>query len=188
VVACELSHHKQLLFIENVMGLLQRGTYRAYGTNVELYNFFANISALTWATRFNQLKSIKVRYFALNIYTVFARVDEDEDSIKQTFALCEGILRKNRDDDMTMEEYNALRFEVGPDPYSMIEAHYIPFTREEFEGGFSTTGFAKDLVQLGKKRKIELIDFFYPEPVAQPLAEPMTEEAFENALGEVVEP
>jgi len=57
--------------------------------------------------------------------------------------------------------------------------------REEFEGGFSTTGFAKDLGRIGKKRRIELIEFFYPEPVKQ---EPMPEEEFVNAQGEVMVP
>jgi hypothetical protein len=188
VLACELSHRKHLLFLENVLTLLKKGTYATHGTNVELYNFFANISGMTWGMRFNQLKTIKIVYLGLNLYPIFANFEEDEEAVNKTMALCEGLIGKNRLDSITKEEYDALRYTVGPDPQTMIEVHYMPFTREEFEGEFSTTEFANDLKRIGKKLKISLVDFFYPvkaeatQPEAKP--EPMPEDVFVNATGE----
>jgi hypothetical protein len=69
----------------------------------------------------------------------------------------------------------------------------MPFTREEFEGEFSTTEFANDLKRIGKKLRIRLVDFFYPvkpeakQPEAkqpEPMPEPMPEDVFVNATGE----
>ena len=183
VLACELSHRKHLLFLENVMTLLKKGTYVTHGTNVELYNFFANISGMTWGMRFNQLKTIKIVYLALNLYPIFSKLEEDEAAVNKTMTLCEGILGKNRFDSITKEEYDALRYTVGPDPQTMIEVHYMPFTREEFEGTFSTTEFANDLKRIGQKLGISVVDFFYPvKPEAKP-AEPI-EDLFVNATGE----
>jgi hypothetical protein len=179
VLACELSHRKHLLFLENVLTLLKKGTYATHGTNVELYNFFANISGMTWGMRFNQLKMVKIIYLALNLYPIYSKLEEDEEAVNKTMALCEGILGKNRFDSITKEEYDALRYTVGPDPQTMVEVHYMPFTREEFEGAFSTTDFVEDLKRIGIKLKINLIEFFYPVK-----AEPMPEDVFINATGE----
>lgn len=188
VLACELSHRKHLLFLENVMTLLKKGTYVTHGTNVELYNFFANISGMTWGMRFNQLKTIKIVYLALNLYPIFSKLEEDEAAVNKTMTLCEGILGKNRFDTITKEEYDALRYTVGPDPQTMIEVHYMPFTREEFEGTFSTTEFANDLKRIGQKLGISVVDFFYPvkpeAKPAEPMPEPMPEDLFVNATGE----
>jgi hypothetical protein len=180
VLACELSHQKHLLFIENVLTLLQKGTYRTAGVNVDLYNFFANIGALTWSTRFNQLERVRFEFFVFGLYPIFAKFDEDELALNKTLRLCEGVLGKKSEDKLTKDEYNALRYTVGPDSQTMVEGHYLPFTKEEFEGAFSTTDFAKDLKLIGKKLKIDLIAFFYPVE-----AEVVVEEAFEKASGEL---
>ena len=179
VLACELSHQKHLLFIENVLILLQKGTYRTAGVNVDLYNFFANISALTWSTRFNQLENIRFEMFVFSLFPIFATFDEDELALNKTLRLCEGVLGKKREDKLTKDEYNALRYTVGPDSQTMVEGHYLPFTKEEFEGTFSTSDFAKDLKLIGKKLKIDLIEFFYPIEAKADV------EVFENATGEL---
>ena len=180
VFECDIRNQKTALFVKNMLLALQEGTYRQAGTNAEVYNFFANICAVPWETRFNLEKYVYVKTLSYNMFLIFG---DDDNGLKTSNSLSLSIISKMLDKEVQMDtvltkaEYEGIRSKLGPDPKTMVDAYYVPYTKLEFEGEFSKGDFAKTLNQIGQKLKLDVKELLYPTVSG-------VEDVFENALAE----
>jgi len=156
VMECDIRNQKTSLFIENILKLLRKATYNEYETAIDAYNFFVNLGAIPWTTRFSTLKEVKVLFLSNNIFPIFG---DDEKALDKSKGICETIF--GIDKTITQNQYEDFRKKIlGLDPKTNVDAHYVPYDKSMFIGGF-----AQNLKQIGKALGMDVEAVFYPEPV-----------------------
>jgi hypothetical protein len=160
------------LFVKNILSEIKKGTYNGAGPNTYIYNFFANIGAMTWTTRFNTKKEIELYMLAFNM-GIFTGENYNEGATDKLRYLFTSIVGKSFEEKITKADYDAVRAKMGLSDETIVDAYYVPYTKEEFEGEFSKSEFAKTLKQVGASLKVDVATLLYPE------------EVFENAQGEL---
>ena len=122
-------NHKLTLFIENILRILEKGTYTAVARNMDLYNFFVNIAAMTWETRFNILERVPLTMLSQHIFPIFVERQEDYDNpalLGHSIQVCQ-LMFKSLDGFVTKKQYNDLRILIGPYPDTSVDAKYMPY-------------------------------------------------------------
>jgi hypothetical protein len=173
VLECDIRSQKTGVFVKNILLELKKGTYKGAGSNSYIYNFFANIGGMPWTTRFNTKKEIELYILAYNMI-IFTEEDLNDGLTDKLMTLFTRIVGKPFDQKITKAEYDAVRAKMGLSENSMVDAYYVPFTKEEFEGEFSKSEFSKTLKQVGAFLKVDVATLLYPEV-----------EVFENAQGDL---
>ena len=159
LIESDIQNHKITLFIENILRILDRGTYKHVARNVDLYNFFVNIAAITWETRFNLLKSVPLEVMCAHIFPILMEREnfEDDSILEYSTKLCQRLFKPGKDDRVTKQQYDDLRILIGPYPETSVEAKYMPY------GFHATHDFLDEVRKIGTRIGIRVDDLFYEE-------------------------
>jgi hypothetical protein len=150
-------NHKITLFIENILRILEQGTYQPVARNMDLYNFFVNIAAMTWETRFNILEKVPLTMLSQHILPIFVERQEDYDNqalLGHSIQVCQ-LMFKSVDGFVTKKQYNDLRIVIGPYPDTTVDAKYMPY---EFHDKHA---FIDEVRKIGKRIGIDVDSLFY---------------------------
>ena len=150
-------NHKLTLFIENILRILEQGTYTAVARNMDLYNFFVNIAAMTWETRFNILEMVPVKMLGQHIFPIFVARQEDFDNqalLGHSTQLCH-LMFKSVDGFVTKKQYNDLRILIGPYPDTSVDAKYMPYKFHDKHI------FLDEVRKIGKRIGVDVDRLFY---------------------------